>query len=267
MGVISLIRNIRGLRIVISFLVASNLCAVWYALYASESFRSSVTILPVVASEGGGGLESNLGSLGGLASSVGVSLLGSSATEVKGEALLGSADTMIGFINRYDLSPVILKSQEDADFESRTVKYFRDKHINISKNLRDGTTVVSFTWPDRERVSFLANSYVDYVNQIYAEREIALVERRLAFLSDEIDKVSEREIREALYRMIEIELQKKTRINTSPAYAYEVVESAREPYRRAWPRRGFIVSGVFAVSLALSLMALAVLNLRLRNAF
>lgn len=266
MGLISLIGSLRGLRRAISFLVISNLCAVWYALFTPESFRSSVTILPVVASDTGGGLESNLGSLGGLASSFGVGLLGSSATEVKGEALLGSADTMIGFINRYDLSPVILKSEEDADFESRTVKYFRDDHIKISKNLRDGTIVVSFTWPDRERVSFLANSYVDYVNQIYAEREIELVERRLAFLSDEIDKVSEREIREALYRMIEIELQKKTRISTSPAYAYEVVESAREPYRRAWPRRGFIVLAVFSVSLAICLMALSLLNLRFRNA-
>lgn len=266
MGLLRFIQNIKGLRSVISFLLVSNLCAIWYALNASESFRSSVTILPVVASEGGGGLESNLGSLGGLASSFGVSLLGSSATEVKGEALLGSADTMIGFINRYDLSPIILKSEVDADFESRTVKFFRENHIAISKDLRNGTSRVTFTWPDRNRVSVLANAYIDYVNEVYAEREIALVERRIEFLSEEISEVSEREIREALYRMIEIELQKKTRINTSPAYAYEVVESAREPYRRAWPRRGFIVASAFVVSLALSLMALAVLNLRLRNA-
>ena len=264
MTIFNRISKLKGLYVAASFFVAINLVALVYALNSAESFRSSVTILPVTGAEGGSGLESSLGSLGGLASSFGVSLLGSSATEVKGEALLRSADTIIGFINEYELSSVILRSRDNVDFDSRMVKYFRENHISITKNLRAGTTMVTLTWPDRGQVGDLANSYVDYVNRIYAERETSHVESRLAFLEGEINKVAEREIKEALYRMVEIELQKKTRINTSPAYAFEIIESAQAPYRLAWPRRGFIMISSFIISVTLILAGLALRNLRFK---
>jgi len=76
--IFSIVKNLPGLREVIQFVMLSVIVAVIYSFVVEEKYTATLKFLPSEEESGIGGAAAAMGSLGGLAASLGVSLGGQS---------------------------------------------------------------------------------------------------------------------------------------------------------------------------------------------
>lgn len=251
--------EMRGLVPIIFFFLVSVAASVIYALTAEESYTATVRFLPSGEDGGLGGAAAAMGSLGGLASSLGVSF-GGQTTETK-LAQLGSADTLVPFIKKHGLENT-LSVDENMREETRLLKYFKRDHFSYSADLRSSVISLSITWGSALEATNLANDFFEFANARASANQLRQIDLRLEFLEMTLSDTSEESVRTAIYNLIEHELKKQMDVKTNPQYAFALVEKARVPYQRAWPRRGLIVVLTVMFSSIMALAALFFLNMR-----
>lgn len=250
--------EVRGLVPVVYFFFASIIASGIYAFTAEQSYKATVRFLPSGDDGGLGGAAAAMGSLGGLASSLGVSF-GGQSTETK-LAQLGSADTLLPFIKKHGLERM-LSLDENKREETRLLKYFKRDHFSYSTDLRSGVISLSITWRSATEATKLANDFFEFANARASANQLRQIDLRLEFLEMTLDDTSEESVRTAIYNLIEHELKKQMDIKTNPQYAFALVERARVPYQRSWPRRGLIVVLAVLFSSIISAALLLFLNM------
>lgn len=252
--------------------VAGAVALVIVSFLVTPLYRVTVVLAPVEHSQNSSALSSLGGSLGGLGAIAGLSLSGDSSRH-ESIAVLASKALTTRFIADEDLLPVLfaddwdsanerwlVDDQEDIPTLEDGFRVF-DKDIrSISSDRESGLVTLTITWRDKEQAADWANQIVARANEVIRTRAIDESERSIAYLNDELEKTNVVGVRQAIYSVIESQIEQVMLANVRTDYAFKVLDPAvaPDPEDRAFPSRllfavvglviGFAVAAAFALS-------------------
>lgn len=223
-----------------------------YALLVTPVYRAQVSLLPAHTSNSQG-LASQLGGVVGLAGLAGINLGGAEKTEPM--AVLGSRDFAQAFIERKGLVPVLLAEKWDAQKKNwkepgpnqpdirDAVEYF-DKHVRrIGEDRKSGVVVLIVDWRSPMEAAAWANEMAAQVNSQMRDRAIGDAERSIAYLRSQLESANQVSLQQSISRLLESQMQQLMMARGNDEYAFRVVDSARVPKKRIFPKRTLITLG------------------------
>lgn len=224
--------------------------------------------------EGGhfGALASAASSLGGLASLAGLS---SPAEELKWEAIavLESQDLTQNFIRQNNLLPVLFAKDWDARHNTWHMKkpgdkpptlweangYFKGKIRDVTVDNKTGLITLKITWRDAGQAAAWANGLVKMTNDFLRAKAIDKSERSIAYLNEEAAKTSMVEARQAIYTVLESQIDNAMLARGTEEYAFKVLDPAFPPEK---PSSLSTLTWVILVGFASSLLAFLAIFIR-----
>jgi len=203
-------------------------------------YRSSAVLIPASAdrSSMNGSLSSALGQLGGLASLAGVSVSSNDSTTVEALAVLQSRQFTQKFIDEHDLMPKLFSSKWDAagvkwrvgekdqPTSAQAYRYFNDKIRMINQDKKTGLVTVQIDWKDRNEATNWANDLIQMINMEMRDRAIEKATASIGFLEKELATTSTIETRDAINRLIEVQIKQRMLATVTQEYAFRVVDKA-----------------------------------------
>ena len=121
----------------------------------------------------------------------------------------------------------------------------------VNDEYASGLVTLSIEWTDPEVAARWANTMVERVNEHLQDSAVREGEQSLEFLTRELERTGIAEIREAIYRLIESQMQKIMVANVKEEYGFRVLDPAVPPEQRERPKRKLVV----AISLFLGILA------------
>ncbi|MEM6818425.1 MAG: Wzz/FepE/Etk N-terminal domain-containing protein [Pseudomonadota bacterium] len=218
------------------------LIALLYTYLATPLYRAQVLIAPTEQQTDGSGLGALASQFGGLASFAGVQV-GGGAKKDQALAILRSHRFTENFIVSRNLMPTLFRDKWDAQNSSwkssldttdvpsiaDAVRKFDEKIRRVSEDQRTGLVQLSITWEDREIAALWANEMIqdlnDFLRQIALDQSSANIE----FLRAELEKNSLIQVRQAIFSLIEQQVELSMLANTRREYAFEVLDPAVAP--------------------------------------
>ena len=208
------------------------------AFLMTPIYRATVVMVPAAQERGQGGLGAALGQLGGLASLAGINI-GSEGMETE-EALAVLRSRAFGeqFIVDRNLIPQFFAKDWDPSRQGwkvdekkrptpgKAFKYFDRKIRSLSQDKKTGLVSLQIEWRDRAEAAEWANALVARLNSEMRDRAIARANAHLNFLGDELKSVTNVEMREAIGRLLEVQLKQRMLANVSQEYAFRVIDKA-----------------------------------------
>lgn len=246
------------------------------AYVVPETYEASVLVSP--ATSGGDGSAAGLGALtsrfGGLASIAGISV-GTDTSKEEAAAYLRSEAIVEAYIREENLLPELypqkwnsksgawdVRRKEDTPTIWKGARLFRSKILNVAKDAKTGLVTVKVRWRDAERAARWANGLVDLGNSHLRQRAIMDSERNIAYLNAEAPKTGVLEARQAIYAVMQTEINKAMLAKGSKEYAFKIIDPAtvaEKPVSPDIPR--WIGMGTAAGGLAAALLLLLRRNL------
>jgi uncharacterized protein involved in exopolysaccharide biosynthesis len=236
-----------------------------YTIYAKPIYRSE-GVLVANKPDQGPNISSTLGSL--------TSLAGISFTPAAGAtdalATLRSRVFVEDFILEHDLLSVLFADDWDAANKRWSgddpedwpdirdgVRYFMDTILTIEEDASTGLVTVAVEWTDPELVAQWIEDMVLQINEQLRARDLATSERRLNYLNEQLAQANLVELRQAISRLIESEVQTMTLARAEIEYAFKVIDPPRVPNEVVAPKRlsvlilAFLLGGVIGTSIVL----------------
>lgn len=265
--VIAFLRAEWPLVLVCGFVCA---CGAYLASFAfPERYRATVVVMPADDAKGAGALGGLVSQFGGLASLAGLSLGSAGSNRAEALATLRSREFTRTFIAKHDLLPLLFSTRWDARSKAwkvpeakvptleRAIDEFDEKVRLISENRTAGTVAVSIEWTDGEIAARWANELINDLNSYARERAILESEKSLKFLYAEALTTASLETRQAIYKLVESQINQRMLANVRSDYAFRVIDVAVPPdaRRTVSPKRtAFALAGlVLGVALGLGL--------------
>lgn len=226
---------------VIGLFLASVSVALAVAIFSEKVYQGRVLMAPVNQDAQQSRLAALAGQLGGFVAQLG---LAGGITDNTQEALatLRSRLFLESFIDDYDLLPVLFHDRWDPQNKRWTVddpseipstadayEMFGDDIMTVSENTQTGLVELTIEWRDRERVEEWANALVERVNRIMRERAIAEAERGIKYLNEQLEQTDVIELRLAIFRLIESNIQTVMLAKVRDDYAFRVIDPAVTP--------------------------------------
>jgi len=234
--------------------VFTTVLSIAVSFFITPVYRAEVLIVPAKY-EGAGGLGGLPGQLGGLTALVGVDLGGG-----KGGGIVEYIETLksraftVRFIEEQDLLPILFAEKWSAEEEQWMVDSPEDvptlqDAFRIFKGLREidhdkisGLITLSIDWTDRELAAHWANTLVARVNESLRQRAIVDAQNSLDYLKIELEKTNVVGLQQAIYRLIEKEINEIMLANVRDEYAFRIIDPAAvlEEEDRISPKRKII---------------------------
>jgi uncharacterized protein involved in exopolysaccharide biosynthesis len=247
--------------------IAGAMLGAGAAFLQTRQYRSTVVVVvaPATADPLAGSLLS--GRLGGLAGLAGLSL-GQSDGVQESIAVLRSRELADRFIAERALHALFFRDQWDAvnkrwrEQAGKPVPTQEDAYLYFDRNVRSvdedrrtGLLRLSMQWSDREAASQWANEYVRAGNELLRERARRNALASLQFLEKELASVSQMEVRQAIYQLIEGQKKQEMLAAVREDYAFRVIDAAKpsDPDRPVKPKTPLIVAAGALGGLALAL--------------
>ncbi|MFL2545890.1 MAG: Wzz/FepE/Etk N-terminal domain-containing protein [Candidatus Rariloculaceae bacterium] len=222
------------LAAVLGLIVGLVLAFVMTPVYRAETVLTVVEEVP-------SGLNSLMPSVSGLAGLSGFGL--GSADQLREEhiAVLRSNSLSRAFIERGELKPVLFSEEWDAESSSwlvpddevptlnDAVEFFEDNVRSIAESTLDGMIHLTVDWKDPIIAEQWANGLVSLADQLIRERAIAESDRSLAYLNAELESTSVVELREAIYSLLETQVQDAMMAKVRDEFAFRVIDPAVAP--------------------------------------
>jgi uncharacterized protein involved in exopolysaccharide biosynthesis len=241
----------KGRWLVFAFVVGFALLAAAYALFATEWYTSEAVLMPA-GNKNTQGLSGQLESLGLLAGLAGA--LGSTRT-AEPIGVLKSRDFARQFIEEQGLLHVLLADKWDAtkgrwkESDPRrqpdmrdAIEYF-DKHVLlVNEDKKTGMITIGTQWKDAAIAASWTNRIVARLNEEMRQRALTEGEANVAYLQKELAETDIVEMKLALSRILETELQKVMVARGDKQFAFKVVDHADVPKWRSWPKRKVILA-------------------------
>jgi uncharacterized protein involved in exopolysaccharide biosynthesis len=247
--------------LVLAFVFGFSILAAAYAFLATEWYTAEAVLTPA-GSKNTQGLTGQLESIGLLAGLAGGVFGNVRTAEPLG--VLKSRDFARQFIEEQGLLHVLLADDWDArkgrwkesnprrqpDIRD-AIRYF-DKHVLlVSEDKKTGLITIGTEWKDAATAASWTNMIVDRLNDQMRARTLADGEANVAYLQQQLAETSVVEMRLALSRLLETELQKVMVARGDKQFAFRVVDHAEVPKWRSWPKRRVILAvGMLAGGLA-----------------
>jgi uncharacterized protein involved in exopolysaccharide biosynthesis len=236
----------------IAITAACAIAAVVYALAATEWYRAEVLLAPA-EERSSQGLSGQLGGLGGLAGLAGISVGGGSSAEAL--AILRSRQFLGRFIEDFDLLPVLLADQWDADAGRwiveagedepdirDAVKVMQDDVLSASEDNQTRLVTVAVEWTDPEVATTWANALVERLNDRMRQQALVEAEANVAYLQEQLGSTTLVTLQQSIGRLLESEMQKLMLARGNEQFAFRVLDPAEVPKERVRPKRTLMVA-------------------------
>jgi hypothetical protein len=235
-------------------------------------YRAEATIAPV---ESNNSIGSSLrGQFGGLAALAGIDLGSSGTRKEESFATLASLGFARDFITSENLMPVLFPEKWDAnakawrtDVEAPTmgqaVSVFTRDVRSVTLDRKTGLVNIRVEFTSAELAAHWANRMVELVNDRLRNDATQNSQRSIEYLNRELTKTNVVELRQAIYRLIENQVNNAMLANVQREYAFRFIDRAVAPEKRFSPRRtlltllGGILGGMFAIGITLVWRAFA----------
>ena len=236
------------------------------AFLMTPIYRSSVVFVPANTERAN---ISNVlngplgGTLGGLASLAGFNFEPSVTETQEALAVLKSRQFTEVFIDDWHLMPELFRESWDAQRQqwkanvrvptkARAYKYFNKSIRSIVEDRKTGLFTLQIDWRDRTEATRWANELMRRLNEEMRTRAIRRADAAIAFLEKESNATNVVATREAISRLIEVEMKQRTVANVSDEYAFRVVDKAMPPDKDDVLRPKKIV--MLAIGMALGML-------------
>ncbi len=256
---------------IVTAALTGGLSAGMLALVVPERYEATVLLSPASnAGDGGaGGFGALASRFGGLASLAGISV-GADTSKEETTAYLRSETIVESYIRENDLLPVLYPklwnsstskwtTSDKADEPTvwKGTRLFRSQILTVAKDAKTGLITLTIRWKDPESAARWANGLVEMGNSHLRQRAIRDSERNIEYLNAEAAKTSAVEARQAIYAVLQNEINKAMLARGSQEYAYKVIDpgTAAElpvsPKIRLWIGMGVIAGGLASILLLL----------------
>jgi uncharacterized protein involved in exopolysaccharide biosynthesis len=246
----------REWRPILGIFLAVTLTAVVAAFTLPKRYEGAVLISYVSEDASTTGLAALAGQFGGLASLAGINLTASQTLRTESIATLGSRQFSIAFIERHGLMPVLFPDLWDAaagkwavpeseiPTVSETFETFDTDMRRINEDKATGLITVAIRGSEPDRVAEWANALVAEADSQLRQRVLRDSQFTIAFLEKELAENNVLEVRQAVARVLEAEINKATLANGRAEYAFRVVDPAVKPEADefVWPNRPLIIA-------------------------
>jgi LPS O-antigen subunit length determinant protein (WzzB/FepE family) len=249
-----------GWRVIVLCGLLGGVVAAVIALNTRPVYRATVKAVLVDPSEVGGvgGLRNQLG---GLAALAGLEVGGGAGRKQEAYATLVSGSFARDFIVSENLKPVLFAERWDAAAKGwrageteptleQAVDRFMKRVNFVTLDLRTGMVDVAMEWYSPDVAATWANLAVARANERVRAEARKSAERSVEFLHRELAKTGVVELREAINRLIEIQINNAMLANVQTEYAFRVIDPAVAPEKRVRPKRtvmaltGGVVGGI-----------------------
>lgn len=234
-------------------------------------YRSDVLLVPAGAEDTTSGLSALTSQIKGLASIVGISPPSSSSKE-QTIAILQSRAFAEAFIKSENLLPTLFASMWDseskrwiADSEDQIptiadgVELFNDEIRMVSDDASTNLVTLRIEWYDPEVAARWANMLVERLNQDVRKRDIEEAQRSIEFLSRELQKSDNVELRRGMYGLMQQQLETIMMANVREDYAFKVLDPAvaADADDHVRPNKVAIIASTVVLSLVFAIVAVA----------
>jgi uncharacterized protein involved in exopolysaccharide biosynthesis len=239
---IELLRVITSYRITI--LGVTVVCIVLAGLAAfllPPVYRAEVIIAAADENSSSGGLSSIMSRFSGFASMGGLSGLGRRDKTTQAVVSLGSPKFTREFIRDNNLLPVFFADSWDADAGKWNVnspgdiptladgfEIFDEKIRKIEED-DNGVVTMSIEWTDPDQAAGWANELVQRLNDKLRTRAIDEANQTIDYLNKELEKTRTVEVQQAIYFMIENQINARTMANVRSEFSFKVISPAIAP--------------------------------------
>ena len=211
-----------------------------YAVIKTPVYRSSIVVLPSegLATNNFGALPAGLSGIAALAG-----LRSNDSSIVKSSAILESGAFLERFIKSNDLMPQlyawIWDSQsgtwrDDVDTQdiptlSQADKFFEICCLYVNRSKSTGLITISVESRNPEFSAVWANKLVEELNKELQVREIEEADLMIEILRVELEKTNNVGLQQAIYGLIEQQIQRKTLARVRTDFAYQIIDPAVPP--------------------------------------
>lgn len=262
------------------FTAALVVLAAIAGLIAPKEYEASIIVAAVSETPGsqmGGGLASMVSQFSGLASLAGLSL---SAESHRAEtiAVLQSRDLTEQYIQQNHLLPILYPKLWDArlgrwkttDPEKipnlwKANEYFKHRVRSVTESTKTGLVTLTITWTDPQLAAQWANGLVNATNDYLRSQASAEADRNVAYLEQEAARTEEVGVKQAIYMVLENEIDKAALARSTEQYALKILDHAAPPAKPSSPQKRVWCLLALLTGLFLSLFA-AFVEVAWRNA-
>ena len=255
LSVVAMLRVIR--RHWVSFLFFLVICtglSVAAAFLTAPVYKSTTLISPVTSSPLTGG-----GAISRLAMNFGFGGMGIGQqrnSRAVGMAALSSPYFTRAFIQERNLLPILFYELWDSDNEEWLVddpddiptlqegyELFADEVIEVEEDRLGGLVEVSISWIDPAIAAKWANDLVQTVNERLRNQAIQDADLTIKYLNEELARTTAVELQQALYLLVESEIEKRTSAKVQQEYSFKVLSPATPSDLDKWesPNRVFVI--------------------------
>lgn len=240
---------LREKLLILCITTAVTLVALIASLVLPKTYKATVLVAPISNPQNSGpmsGVSSMLSGLGGLASLVGASPLGSAKAQdiatLKSEALTQS------YIQQNGLMPILFASKWNSRLgrwrteDPRKIPTLWDANRYFAKHVRsvteDGTTGlyrVTISWNDPRLAAKWANGLVAMTNKYLRDKAISEINLNISYLKNQATKTSMVAIRSAIFDLMQGEIRNAMIAQGQPDYALKVIDPAFVPEKPSSP--------------------------------
>jgi capsular polysaccharide biosynthesis protein len=233
------------------------------SLQMRKTYRAHAMIAPVTQMVGGAG--GALKQFGGLAALAGIDIAGGGHTE-EYFATLASPGFARDFIVAENLMPVLFA--EDWDPATNDWKPDVDPKPTLEKGVREFTrgvrsiaedrktslVTVTVEWYSPELAATWANKMIDMVNERLRNEALRSSEQSIKYLDNELTKTNVVEVRQAIYKLIEGQVNNAMIANVQHEYAFRFIDRAVPPDLKSSPKRALITAVGAGIGLFIGLV-------------
>jgi uncharacterized protein involved in exopolysaccharide biosynthesis len=240
------------------------------AVLLPKHYKAVIVISPVTQTQGGGGQLSGVGSMlsslgGGLASLAG--LAGNDSKRAESLAVLQSEALTEKYIQQNDLLPTLFPKQWDANNKRWLVtdpaslptlwkgnEFFKKNVRTILTDPKSGLVTMTISWTDAHIAAKWANDLVAITNDYLRKKAIDESERNIAFLNEQAAKTDIVTVKQAIYSILQSEINKEMLARGNDEYAFKILDPAVAPERPSTPPPPLLMAAALVGSLGLSVM-------------
>ncbi len=231
------------------------LSACLWAVLAAPIYRVSVTMMSN-SEDDALSLNSLAGQFGGIASIAGLDIASAGNDREAAIATLRSRAFTESFIDERQLLPVLFDDLWDSSLEGWITKQgdeppslrdgYRvfDKRVRfIEDDFRTGLIRLVVEWSDPELAAEWANEMVKGVNETIRQDAIRQARSNIEYLDRELQNTNVIELRNAIFRLMEVQIQKAMMANVRENFAFEIIDPAvvPDPEEYVRPNRALII--------------------------
>ena len=231
----------------ISAALLGAIIAAVISLQMRSLYRAETLIAPVTR-DSLGGLDALRNQFGGLAELAGVDVGTSGGRREESFATLTSMGFARSFLLSESLMPILFadrwnsKASRWREGEKQPtledgVKSFTKKVRTVTEDRKTGLVTVSVEWYSPQLAARWANRIVEMVNERLRTQAIRNTDLSIDYLNKELAKTNVVEIKQAIYRLIESQVNSAMRANVEHEYAFRVIDLAVAPETRVSPKR------------------------------